>query len=584
MSRKHGRQGMSGAAAPGVPLRAQAHLGACSRQVPQAHFTPRLPPRSWGTARRSRRPDVVVPFEVTHPATAGAPETTGGRCSIYPTVLFRPSPRARDLAAGAGSRLFGLGRSAGRGSECGRMSRSLAVIGHLPVNEAVPATRVASRRPGRSTRHLDPKRIPAVLRQCARRGPALSYAFRRPRLATRRARERPARTRFSPGAPGWPAGACGFRGAGASPPVSCEAWLVAAMPRQLRGGAGARSSLWAGSGQRARPVPALQTPPGSPLPQAVAESAVRRVDEDEGGDRPWNGASNGNGVARVNGANGANGHGAAHAGEEELTVRVEEPGTNGAEPVRGAGAEAGASSSGAAVEAEVVAGPRETGAGDAESGDEQQSEEESLSSAAGTPYAAPARWSKIKGYSTLQRSWEIWSFAVKFFFRYWLLGRRFTYGREGMTPQRVSARKRELAKWLVEGLVRLGPTFIKIGQQFSTRVDVLSKEFIEELEQLQDRVPAFDSGAAMRILETSLGRPVSEVFEHIEAEPIAAASLGQVHLARLRDGSPPGEGRKVVVKIQRPGLKELFDIDLKNVRVLAQWLQKLDPKTDGTAR
>jgi len=57
-----------------------------------------------------------------------------------------------------------------------------------------------------------------------------------------------------------------------------------------------------------------------------------------------------------------------------------------------------------------------------------------------------------------------------------------------------------------------------------------------------------------------------------------------VHLARLRDGSPPGEGRKVVVKIQRPGLKELFDIDLKNVRVLAQWLQKLDPKTDGTAR
>lgn len=356
------------------------------------------------------------------------------------------------------------------------------------------------------------------------------------------------------------------------------------MPRQLRGGAGARSSLWAGSGQRARPVPALQTPPGSPLPQAVAESAVRRVDEDEGGDRPWNGASNGNGVARVNGANGANGHGAAHAGEEELTVRVEEPGTNGAEPVRGAGAEAGASSSGAAVEAEVVAGPRETGAGDAESGDEQQSEEESLSSAAGTPYAAPARWSKIKGYSTLQRSWEIWSFAVKFFFRYWLLGRRFTYGREGMTPQRVSARKRELAKWLVEGLVRLGPTFIKIGQQFSTRVDVLSKEFIEELEQLQDRVPAFDSGAAMRILETSLGRPVSEVFEHIEAEPIAAASLGQVHLARLRDGSPPGEGRKVVVKIQRPGLKELFDIDLKNVRVLAQWLQKLDPKTDGTAR
>ncbi len=81
--------------------------------------------------------------------------------------------------------------------------------------------------------------------------------------------------------------------------------------------------------------------------------------------------------------------------------------------------------------------------------------------------------------------------------------------------------------------------------------------------------------------ETSLtpgqGRPVGEVFEEFSPEPIAAASLGQVHLAKLR-------GQKVVVKIQRPGLKELFDIDLKNVRALAVWLQKADPKTDGAAR
>lgn len=60
----------------------------------------------------------------------------------------------------------------------------------------------------------------------------------------------------------------------------------------------------------------------------------------------------------------------------------------------------------------------------------------------------------------------------------------------GMSPENVSAKKAELAKWLREGLIRLGPTFIKIGQQFSTRVDVLSKEFITELELLQDRVRA----------------------------------------------------------------------------------------------
>ena len=117
-----------------------------------------------------------------------------------------------------------------------------------------------------------------------------------------------------------------------------------------------------------------------------------------------------------------------------------------------------------------------------------------------TPYVAPSRWDKVKGYSTAQRSFQIWTFAFQFFFKFFLVGRKFTYGKLGMTPERVSARKRELAKWLVEGLVRLGPTFIKIGQQFSTRVDVLSKEFIEELERLQDDVPAFDKELARDIV------------------------------------------------------------------------------------
>ena len=146
-----------------------------------------------------------------------------------------------------------------------------------------------------------------------------------------------------------------------------------------------------------------------------------------------------------------------------------------------------------------------------------------------------------------------------------------------MTEPKVSVRKGELAAWLREGLVRLGPTFIKIGQQFSTRVDVLAPEFIKELEKLQDNVPAFPSETAIAIIENSLGKKVSDVFEEFDPTPIAAASLGQVHVAKLN-------GERVVVKVQRPGLKELFDIDLKNVRVLAEWLQKVDPKSDGAAR
>ncbi|EFJ49735.1 hypothetical protein VOLCADRAFT_104180 [Volvox carteri f. nagariensis] len=206
--------------------------------------------------------------------------------------------------------------------------------------------------------------------------------------------------------------------------------------------------------------------------------------------------------------------------------------------------------------------------------------------AAGTPYSNPGgRWSQFKTYSVFQRTFEIWSFAFQFAWRYVLLNQKFTYGKEGMVPEAVSARKKELAIWLREGLVRLGPTFIKIGQQFSTRVDVLSPEFVKELEKLQatawlrhDNVPPFDREAARSILEASLGKPVEEVFEEFEMEPIAAASLGQVHLARLRSG------QRVVVKVQRPGLKDLFDIDLKNIRALAVWLQKVDPKTDGAAR
>ncbi|GAY63485.1 hypothetical protein CUMW_225980 [Citrus unshiu] len=96
-------------------------------------------------------------------------------------------------------------------------------------------------------------------------------------------------------------------------------------------------------------------------------------------------------------------------------------------------------------------------------------------------------------------------------------------------------------------------------------------------EKVEDQVPPFPSETAVSIVEEELGAPLDDVFERFDVEPIAAASLGQVHRARLK-------GEEVVVKVQRPGLKDLFDIDLKNLRVIAEYLQKIDPKSDGAKR
>eukprot|EP00958_Prasinococcus_capsulatus_P021897 scaffold3036_cov414-Prasinococcus_capsulatus_cf.AAC.6 len=195
--------------------------------------------------------------------------------------------------------------------------------------------------------------------------------------------------------------------------------------------------------------------------------------------------------------------------------------------------------------------------------------------------AAGGRWNKFKTYSVLQRSFEIWKFVFTCVLRWWLMNQKWTYDKkqfpDGMTPENKAVKRREFAIWIKEGLLRLGPTFIKIGQQFSTRVDVLEKEYIEQLTELQDKVPPFSSKTARDIIERELGKPVEEIFEEFSDEPLAAASLGQVHLAKLN-------GQTVAVKVQRPGLKELFDIDLKNIRVLAINFDKLDPKRDGAAR
>ena len=127
-------------------------------------------------------------------------------------------------------------------------------------------------------------------------------------------------------------------------------------------------------------------------------------------------------------------------------------------------------------------------------------------------------------------------------------------------------RARSRAKECAELLVDLGPAFIKAGQALSTRPDIVPPLLLEELAQLQDQLPGFDSELAMACIEEDLGGPVENFYKQLDRDPISAASLGQVHKGILKNG------QKVAVKVQRPGLREQITLDLYIVRNIASWL------------
>jgi ubiquinone biosynthesis protein len=112
-------------------------------------------------------------------------------------------------------------------------------------------------------------------------------------------------------------------------------------------------------------------------------------------------------------------------------------------------------------------------------------------------------------------------------------------------------------------LEELGPIFVKFGQAVSTRRDLLPVDIADELAKLQDRVPPFDSKVAVAIIEQAFGRPLQEIFATFETEPLAAASIAQVHGATLKSGE------EVVVKILRPGMHEVIERDLEVLAALA---------------
>ena len=121
-------------------------------------------------------------------------------------------------------------------------------------------------------------------------------------------------------------------------------------------------------------------------------------------------------------------------------------------------------------------------------------------------------------------------------------------------------------------LQELGPIFVKFGQAVSTRRDLLPPDIAEELAKLQDRVPPFPAALARAAIESSLGRPIAQIFASFEDEPLAAASIAQVHAARLNSG------REVVVKVLRPGMRERIERDLEVLYTLAELGQRYWPE------
>ncbi|MGD9597941.1 MAG: ubiquinone biosynthesis regulatory protein kinase UbiB [Steroidobacteraceae bacterium] len=112
-------------------------------------------------------------------------------------------------------------------------------------------------------------------------------------------------------------------------------------------------------------------------------------------------------------------------------------------------------------------------------------------------------------------------------------------------------------------LEELGPIFVKFGQAVSTRRDLLPLDIADELAKLQDRVPPFPGGIARATIEQAYGQPVTTVFRNFDETPLAAASIAQVHVAHLEDG------REVVVKVLRPGMREVIERDLEVLDALA---------------
>ena len=135
------------------------------------------------------------------------------------------------------------------------------------------------------------------------------------------------------------------------------------------------------------------------------------------------------------------------------------------------------------------------------------------------------------------------------------------------TPQKERLKQIPQAVRLRLALAKLGPTFIKLGQILATRPDLIPLEYTQELAKLQDSAPSFPYEQVEEIFKAETGKKPEDIFDDFDKEPLAAASIGQVHKARYK-------GRDVVVKVQRPGIRKIIETDLEIIYHLALLMEK----------
>jgi predicted unusual protein kinase regulating ubiquinone biosynthesis (AarF/ABC1/UbiB family) len=151
-------------------------------------------------------------------------------------------------------------------------------------------------------------------------------------------------------------------------------------------------------------------------------------------------------------------------------------------------------------------------------------------------------------------------------------------GLRRLSRRNRSERYTRIAKQFRLLAIRLGGLMIKVGQFLSSRLDVLPVEITEELAGLQDEVPAEEFAALREQAEVEFGAPLEEKYAWFDETPLAAASLGQAHRARLHPQDAETHGfSEVVVKIQRPFIEQIVEVDLKALRQVARWLEKYKP-------
>ncbi len=172
----------------------------------------------------------------------------------------------------------------------------------------------------------------------------------------------------------------------------------------------------------------------------------------------------------------------------------------------------------------------------------------------------------------LKRPWEIVGRTLLICF---YLGGFFLRSLWDRLTGKRESRRAHRAVQLREVLTRLGPTFIKVGQALSTRPDLVKKSYLDELIKLQDQLPPFDNSTALAIIENQLGRPINQIFGEISANPVAAASLGQVYHGFLLTGE------EVAIKVQRPNLKKVISLDLCWLKLMAKLFEGFLPLNLG---